>query len=344
MAELNPARIVGSVHTNDQIPVLHGQCEQDVADILGFPTATPIANPCFAGTASGVDEMILQDAGLGATAAGRLRRNGALLTWHDGTSVQTLLTEGGSATFNDLTVTLDADIQRDLRVAEEVYFGAIASNAHQSIGATISGNTTLSDEENLTLKHESLAHGVTNKVTWGTETTTYFYAGPLNRQNGGTRMQSIAATGSIGMVIGASAPTTTSTKSATAGAALILDGMAQDLPDPDHIPMTSTDNVAAVRSYNVNTAIFTANGDIYLSGQSRQNQWDDYDDIRLLTAYRALQAPSESPFRQRFHAWIKESREILEETGVIARNPDSIGPAYYVSLANVQGLIIGSSR
>jgi len=76
-----------------------------VEDIVGIPDATSISAAALEITASGCKNVRLYDATADAGSAGHLQRNGAALTWHDGTSAKTLTTNTSTQTLTNKTLT-----------------------------------------------------------------------------------------------------------------------------------------------------------------------------------------------------------------------------------------------
>src|SRR3990167_2448564 len=89
-------------------------------DVLGLPDATNISVAGFSFVAGGLDEILLRNAAADASAVGRLRRNAADLTWHDGTSAKTVAYLDGAQTFDPGSQSGAASVQAlagDLNIA-----------------------------------------------------------------------------------------------------------------------------------------------------------------------------------------------------------------------------------
>lgn len=85
-----------------------------VEDIFGVPDATNISAAGFGFVAGGLTSVNFQDANAASSTAGRLQRNGANLSWHDGTAARNIIIDtysganltspnitGGVVTVND---------------------------------------------------------------------------------------------------------------------------------------------------------------------------------------------------------------------------------------------------
>lgn len=76
-----------------------------VEDIIGIPDQQNITTAMAVVTSNGLDSVIFADMSANALSAGRLRRNGTGLTWHDGTSASAFVTATGTVTLTNKTLT-----------------------------------------------------------------------------------------------------------------------------------------------------------------------------------------------------------------------------------------------
>jgi hypothetical protein len=65
---------------------------QAIVDAFGIPAATAVANAILNVTATGLKNVVFQDAATDPVAAGQLQRNGTLMKWHNGSGVVTFAT------------------------------------------------------------------------------------------------------------------------------------------------------------------------------------------------------------------------------------------------------------
>lgn len=89
-----PAQLDSTTPPGSQSPSLGDdrirELKLAIIDILGIVDATNVATAAASITANGLDQLIMYNAAANASAAGRIRRNATNLTFHDGTSSQTV--------------------------------------------------------------------------------------------------------------------------------------------------------------------------------------------------------------------------------------------------------------
>ena len=84
---------------------LNAGIKQPLLDIFGIPDNTSITVAGTVFVAGGLDEVIFRNAVADASATGRLRRNAANLTFHDGTAARTTVWTATAQTLTDKTLT-----------------------------------------------------------------------------------------------------------------------------------------------------------------------------------------------------------------------------------------------
>mgnify|MGYP001569355156 CR=1 FL=1 len=87
---------------------LNAGIKQPLLDIFGIPDNTSITVAGTVFVAGGLDEVIFRNAVADASATGRLRRNAANLTFHDGTAARTTVWTATAQTLTDKTLTAPA--------------------------------------------------------------------------------------------------------------------------------------------------------------------------------------------------------------------------------------------
>ena len=146
-------------------------------DVLGLPDATNISVAGFSFVAGGLDEILLRNAAADASAVGRLRRNAADLTWHDGTSAKTVAFLDGAQTFDPGSQSGAASVQAlagDLTIAAG--YGTDTATA-PVYGAGVMGNL-IGTAGNT--KTANMLAGVIGKLDLqGTISSTYPVAGVI---------------------------------------------------------------------------------------------------------------------------------------------------------------------
>ena len=110
---------------------------------------------------------------------------------------------------------------------------------------------------------------------------------------------------------------------------------------------TANTNIFAVRAKNDGTEqakfLIDEDGDVHYDGGTNATAWDDYCDVALLTATRAIGMPECSDFKNRFSGFIDAHACVLEQTGVVHLNRDT-DSIPFVSTKGLNGLIIDSIR
>ncbi len=111
--------------------------------------------------------------------------------------------------------------------------------------------------------------------------------------------------------------------------------------------ITAGGNLVVVKSHDNAKFIVDQEGDIKYDGGATANAWDEYCDVKLLTAQRAIMMPDGSDFKSKFSSFIDEYGCILEQTGVIWLNGGKCGRPEgppFVSMKGLNGLMIDSIR
>ncbi len=82
-------------------------------------------------------------------------------------------------------------------------------------------------------------------------------------------------------------------------------------------------------------------GDVHYDGSTNASAWDEYCDVQLLTASRAVLMPECADFRKRFSGFVDDHAQTLHDTGVITLNDDG---HHFISTKGLNGLMIDSIR
>lgn len=207
------------------------------------------------------------------------------------------------------------------------------SNAKATLGLTI--NQGAADDEALALKSSDVAHGVTDFA----ETDTWLEALKSHATNGGATVRGFSAN-----VIGASLEGVSTnedvTKSTAATAPIVL--RAYKKSGTGLGTMGANANLVAV-IHGASTARFILDGD----GDSHQDvgtawtNFDDYDDIGLLTTLAHNISREGNRIRGEFHRWIMYHRGALEAAGLVTFNDDG---HHFVNMSRLTMLLVGAVR
>ena len=124
----------------------------------------------FAGLAGGLDEVIFRDGAAAATATGRLRRNGAVLSFHDGTAARTLDMIAVAQTISAVktyTATIEAGKGADIASATALTLGTDGNLFHVTGTTTITSISTKTAGTRITLVFDGallLTHNATTLI------------------------------------------------------------------------------------------------------------------------------------------------------------------------------------
>ncbi len=206
-----------------------------------------------------------------------------------------------------------------------------STNSKLTYGLTINSGTAT--DEQISLKGSDVGHGMFTD----TETDTAAYLKRINA-NGGLSVVGWAET-DLAMVIQANYTTGVTTKSGSAGGGIRLQsrkksGSTVGAP-------ASNENIVHVRAHTTTVFIIDKEGDVHIPTGRSYTNWDDHDDIKLLTAARMLSLDPNSYLRTRFQDWIEYAKPILQETGVITFNDDG---NHFMSQKGMTYLMIDTMR
>jgi|GEM_PF-3567939 len=202
------------------------------------------------------------------------------------------------------------------------------SNAFMAQGMTI--NQGANDDEILSFKSSDVAHGMTAI----TETDTFGYFRKLDALAGGVSFRGISEATLAFQFNGTGAVDDTGK---TTAARAFIELKANKINGTTTGAPGANANLVNVRNDTTTVALIDAEGDLYLDATSNPNAWDAYDDVALLTAYRAATTPEGADLQRRFAQVIAEHRGALTKTGVLSEGG-------FVSFKALTGLLIDAVR
>ena len=202
------------------------------------------------------------------------------------------------------------------------------SNSNMTYGLTI--NQEDADNELVSFMSSDVAHGVTSIA----ETDVFGHIRKLSPSSGGLwfRGLSEATTGFEALSIGASDITTKSTSSSGYIHLVAYKKSGTSVTDTG-----ANANCVVMKNATTTLWILDSEGDIFYGGTDDGTITDEYDDIELLTGFRAVMSPSDSPAHQRFKGFLKETENILVQQGVLTAPLNDGG---LVSDTGIKGLLI----
>jgi len=211
-------------------------------------------------------------------------------------------------------------------------------NGDMTVGVTI--NQGANDDESLALKSSDIAHGVTNH----TETDTYFMMKKIVPAGGGISMRAYVddSDAKAFMITGVTNGVGDNAKSTSASGVVYVSG-ARTCGTGIGTGLTTSANLFTVALDGTTRFVVDKEGDVHYDGSTNATAWDDYCDVELLTATRAISMPDGTYFKNQFSGFISDYSCILERTGVVHLNRDT-DSIPFVSTKALNGLIIDSVR
>jgi hypothetical protein len=203
------------------------------------------------------------------------------------------------------------------------------ANANMTIGLTI--NQGANDDEALTLKSPGdVSHGMTSL----TETDTFLALSKATAAGGGIALAGYSDS-NLGINLLGRVTTDVTTKTTGSTGAITL--TSQKKSGTSVSTMGANANLVVMRNSGTARWILDAEGDIFYGGSDDGAITDDYDDVQLLSGFRALKSPKDSPAARRFKGFLKETEDILIQQGVLTAPLDDGG---LVSDTGLKGLLI----
>lgn len=232
--------------------------------------------------------------------------------------------------FDQSTFSIEASGDTLLHAEDGKLFVGTLTNSFMVRGFTLDmenvGNT-----EGIALQHNSSNHGMTSiadtntffSVRWGALSPAEIHG--YGNSFTGLEMRGHAVNTDTQRSINAVAPTTFRSyiRSGT--------GIAN---------LGTNVNLVVYNNGNQARVIIDSDGDIHVDGASSLQTYDDYDDVKLLTAARASLMPK-SDFKTRYANWIEQYAPVLAQGGVITYNEDG---HHFVSHKGMTGLLIDTIR
>ena len=292
----------------------------------------------------GTDGQVLTSAGAGAAVA-----------WEDaagGVGSGPLRIADGSAGAPAYSFTCDTDTG---------FFSATANNVDLSLGGTAShrfggsthfiGDTTAgadvcagivlnqgaADNQILAFKSSDVAHGMTGS----TETDTFAFMKKNNANNGGLDIYALNDAGNVALSLVGLAVANNSTKGSGGNGAINLRAALKCGTGTQ--AFSANDNMVYISDYYSGSTkfIFDADGDIHVDGSTSLSGFDDYCDVELLTAAKAVHYPECHDFRKRFSGFIDEYAQVLHDNKIVTMNNDG---HHFISYKGMMGLTIDTIR
>lgn len=227
----------------------------------------------------------------------------------------------------------EASPDSNLVVNADAFIGPAAasgntSNANMAIGLTI--NQEADDDEIFALKSSDVAHGMTTL----TETDTYCAARKASTTAGGLTINGYTEDFMAIQYFGNVTNDVTTKTTGSRGAIVLSAGKKSGTTIGD---MGANANLIVMRNRFTARWILDAEGDIFYGGSDDGAITDEHDDAHLLSGFRAIMSPKDSPAHKRFRGFLNETEDILVQQGVLTAPLKKGG---LVSDTGLKGLLI----
>lgn len=211
--------------------------------------------------------------------------------------------------------------------------GTTFSNAFMTTGLTIQqgGN----DNEILALKSTDVSHGMTTI----TETDTYATFKKANATQGGLDLIGLSGGATHGIALITAQTTPDTTKSTAAEAAGIAIGYLKSGTTVGN--MGATDNIFLLRNGSNARFIFQGDGTSYEDVGTAWVNYDDHNDVELLTDLSIAASRADDAIHKRFASFLRYSPEMLQAMDLIHFNADG---HHFANRSKIQMALIGASR
>ena len=180
-----------------------------------------------------------------------------------------------------------------------------------------------------------------------TEADTYLAIKKITAGTGGASITGYSDAGNLPMIIAGISECAVSTATSAAAVGQVNLYAYKSDGSTGAGGLSSGANLVVVKSQDNAKFIVDQEGDIKYDGGATACAWDEYCDVKLLTAQRAIMMPDGSDFKNKFSSFVDEYGCLLEQTGVIWLNGGKCGRPEgppFVSMKGLNGLMIDSIR
>ncbi len=233
----------------------------------------------------------------------------------------------------DAILSGNVELGGDLTLVDtkNLYIGDSA-NGSMTTGLTI--NQGAADNEILALKSSDVAHGMTGV----TETDTYLFAKKFDATLGGLDLVGIRAS-TVGVRVYDNVTTEDPTR--TTGAVAPVQIAAAVKSGTGRSTMAADKNLLTVGNATVVRFILDSDGDSHQDVGTAWTNFDDHDDVALLTALSAGVSRPGDPVREQFAEVLEAHRETLEQAKIVTFNPDG---HHFVNWSRLKMVLVGAVR
>lgn len=190
----------------------------------------------------------------------------------------------------------------------------------------------------LALKSSDVAHGITSQL----ETDTFGTCAKVSATSGGLRIAGWSS-GTGGMQLLGAHTTDDTVKSTAATGAVIVDGSLKSGTTVTGLGANA--NIIVFRTNGTTRFILDADGDSHEDVGTAWTNFDDFDDIALLTALSGAVSRADDPLKAHFGGWLQEHRAVLQQQRIVTINdgPGEDG-SVFINWSRTHMLLIGALR
>ena len=242
------------------------------------------------------------------------------------------ITSGGDVGIGTAGPGAKLDVNGSVITASNVFINETI-NTKMGVGLTI--NQGALDSEIAAFKSSDVAHGVTGEA----ETDTFGLIKKAQSTSGGLKIQGLKdADGSNSLalqLVGTLGEAVQTAKTTAAAGIVTIDSQ---IKSGTGVAVAAADgNLVVMRNLTTTRWILDAEGDIFYGGSDDGTITDEYDDAQLLSGFRAMMSPKDSPAFKRFKGWLGDAEEVLVQQGVLTAR---LAEGGLVSDTALKGLLI----
>ncbi|MFH0900681.1 MAG: hypothetical protein V2A73_08645 [Pseudomonadota bacterium] len=207
------------------------------------------------------------------------------------------------------------------------------ANAKSTIGFTI--NQGAADNEILSLKSSDVAHAMTTNH----EADTYACMKKVLATDGGLLVEGLTET-TIAIGLGGRATSTNEWRNTSAEGTITVDASKNDAGG-SFGTLGANQNMVVFRDHQTARFILDSDGDSHQDVGTAWTNFDDYDDVALLTALSAGVSRPGDVVRERFGQFLSANRPALEQARLVTFNDDG---HHFVNMSRLTMLLVGAVR
>ena len=198
-------------------------------------------------------------------------------------------------------------------------------------------NQLAKDNVIFALKSSDVAHGMTDRA----ETDTYFQISKSNASQGGAILDAITDNCTRSLIVRGSADTCGNTTTSRGAGWGVVDISAEKISGTGNAAFGNCVNIVNMANGGNVRFILKGDGDMHVDGSATVGTFDDYCDVALLTAVKAINLPDGCDYKIRFSSFIDEHAQFLHDNRVITLNDDG---HHFVSYKGMMGLTTDALR